>query len=85
MTGTVGVSRKNETTKKIYEARTNWFALRFLREIGSLRFSSAFPKSGAADDGLVKADASKWWPWWPALFLLLLGAVLVTVIISVMW
>jgi hypothetical protein len=38
-----------------------------------------------ADDSQVKADVSKWWPWWPDIFLLVVGAVLITVIISLMW
>ena len=38
-----------------------------------------------ADDSQVKADASKWWPWWPDIFLLVVGAVLISVIISLMW
>jgi hypothetical protein len=51
----------------------------------SLRFSSALLLSGAADDSLVKTNASDWWPWWPDIFLLVIGGVLVTVIISFVW
>jgi hypothetical protein len=32
----------------------------------------------------MKADASKWWPWWPDIFLLVVGAVLITMIIFLM-
>jgi hypothetical protein len=33
----------------------------------------------------MKANPSDWWPWWPDIFLLVIGGVLVTVIISFMW
>src|SRR5580692_6151758 len=72
--------------RRIYEASAPWLqAVRMPARTASLRFSSALLLSGAADDSLVKTNASDWWPWWPDIFLLVIGGVLVTVIISFVW